>query len=176
MSLFRFWPLRAAAAITERIWSFENGLADWTTDSANWTFGTNSTFRGVTLNPYHESLVGNFDAYVTGALTGTAYTNDTFAAAVGEVWTVNGRIALIPNLGAVRGRVGLQWLDAGDVQIGATDWSDWIEDQQAGWQLAVKTATAPASTAKVRVAIGADNDDSTYKTGRISYDYITLNG
>lgn len=173
MSLFRFFPLRAAVAVAPREWSFENGLADWTTDSAGWNFGPGGATAG--LSPFHGNLYATYDAFVTGALSGTSYTNDTFTAAPGQVWTVNGRVGLQPNKGAVRGRVGLQWLDAANALL-STSWGDWIDNQQAGWQLAISTATAPASTAKVRVAIGAENDDATYKTGRIAFDYLTLNG
>lgn len=176
MSLFFQYPLRnpAAAIPSSREWSFENGLADWTVDSTSWQFSP--AYGGTSpLSPFHGALFATFDAFVAGALSGTAYTVSTFAATVGSSWTGKARIALQPNLGAVRGRVGLQWLDAGDVLL-STSWGSWINNQQSGWQQATVTATAPASTAKVRVAIGAENDDATYQTGRIAFDWITLDG
>lgn len=174
MSLLFQYPLAnpATGALSGSNWSFENGLTGWSPDSACWQVGYVSAGTSG-LTPYHGDAHATFDSFVTGAASGTMFDTGTFAASVGTSKTATVRIAPQPGIQTVSGRIGLQWLTAADALI-QTDWSAYITVPTGGWQLASVTAVAPATTAKVRIALGATNTDTQYKTGRVCFDWCTL--
>lgn len=176
---FLYYPLGSPviAASSGNNWSFEQGLSTWTPDSTCWQVAYVSGGTAGSIAPYHGDAFATFDAFVTRTSTGVMTNDDTFVAAVGQSWTATCRVKPIPgSRGQAWGRVGIKYLDAANAVLQTSPGSQVIAPYSASTveALSTVTATAPASTAKVKLYVEAFNGDTSYYTGRICFDWCTL--
>jgi hypothetical protein len=175
MSLAFYYPLpKLAGGTTGNNWSFELGLASWTPDSACWQVAYAPPLgHTASVSPFEGHANATFDAFVTHASSGYMTNDDRFAVGVGGSKTMTCRIWPQPNLGAVGGKAGIRWYDAGNVMV-SDDLSALVTVPTSGWQLVTVTATRPVGATQCGLVLYATNADTTHFTGRVNFDWLTL--
>lgn len=175
MSLWFRYPLPVRAQPgTGSNWSFEQGLAGWTPDSLCWQAAYSAPVgHTASVGPYEGHAVATFDAFVTRASSGVMTNDERFAVGAGVSKTMTCRIWPQPNQAAVSGKAGIRWYDAGNAFV-SDDYSPLITVPTSGWQLATVTAVRPGGATQCGLVIYAANADTHYFTGRVNFDWLTL--